>query len=313
MVFGCIDDERMAKFMLCNASIISMVLDRTSEKKQNDAPQHKRINKNDKLDKIDVPSINNSRGGVGGGKSIPRSPTIGGEKLRQRKSSQMRSRKSTGMAPNAYGGGGGGTLVSLHPSNEILFYSSAECEVLQTLTMTNNTVTDTVAYKIKSTSPENFRVRPSTGAIPAGDSIEVQIYLQPGHEITSSKDKFLIQSALVPDQENYDFSSLWSSISRSNILEQRLKCRYLEHSEPRISPSVSSSEGRKSEQPPDPYLTVIYQFQNVNAKLDSVKDKVLILDNDVQNLFRILTVFLLALFVTFVSLGLYMWRDFFIE
>ena len=324
----------MVNFIMINTSIILMVLDKTPNNDNNKShasqtnhntanrdTSHRDISHRDtanrdkrvvKNDKTQVTSIHNSRSsssnGVGVSKSLLHSPTVGGGgRLRHRKSSQMRARK---MAPDGYGGvGGGGGLVRLHPAHEITFYTSTECEVLQTLTMTN-TVNDTVAYKIKSTSPENFRVRPSTGAVPPGDSIEVQIYLQPGHELTAAaKDKFLIQSAIVPEQEKYDFSSLWSGISKSDILEQRLKCRYAEHPEPsQNSPSVSTgSEGRKTDAP-DPYVAVLHQFQNINAKLDAVREKVLVLDHDVQKLFRIFALFLLALCVTFASLGLYIWR-----
>ncbi|VDL87039.1 unnamed protein product [Nippostrongylus brasiliensis] len=43
-----------------------------------------------------------------------------------------------------------------------------------------NTSPSAVMFKIKTTSPEKFRVRPSTGCIAAGSTDIIRVYLQSG-------------------------------------------------------------------------------------------------------------------------------------
>jgi hypothetical protein len=68
------------------------------------------------------------------------------------------------------------------------------------LTLTN--VTDErVAFKVKTTSPKKYCVRPSSGIIEPGSTKEVQVIMQPQREAPAAfgdcKDKFQVQCAKV--------------------------------------------------------------------------------------------------------------------
>ncbi|RCN30004.1 MSP domain protein [Ancylostoma caninum] len=58
-----------------------------------------------------------------------------------------------------------------------------------------NTSTESVMFKIKTTSPEKFRVRPSMGVIPAGSTEVIRVYLQSGE---SSMTQRLAQTDKLP-------------------------------------------------------------------------------------------------------------------
>ncbi|XP_015767341.1 PREDICTED: motile sperm domain-containing protein 2-like [Acropora digitifera] len=71
-------------------------------------------------------------------------------------------------------------LLTITPPEELLFSGTTSTgEILQSLSLTNNT-SSTVAFKVKTTSPESYRVRPSSGVIPASSSATVNVFLQPG-------------------------------------------------------------------------------------------------------------------------------------
>lgn len=47
--------------------------------------------------------------------------------------------------------------------------------------------------QIKTTSPEKFRVRPSSGTLALGASVTIHVLLQPGYQLPPlTRDKFLI-------------------------------------------------------------------------------------------------------------------------
>ena len=212
-----------------------------------------------------------------------------------------------------------GPLVTISPANELLFCGPSPCttEILQILRVTNTTVSSRVAFKIKTTSPENFRVRPSCGPIASGESVEVQIHLQPGHEMRLFKDKFLILSTIIPeDEKTTDVQTLWKTIPPSSIMEQRLRCRF-EHC---ATASVENSDhdslgsgggvgsGKKSDSQ-DNLFTIANQFIDFSVKLNEMESKLLLLDKDIRKMFIMMAVLLLGLVATFVVVVLYVWRD----
>lgn len=67
---------------------------------------------------------------------------------------------------------------------------------------------------MKTTSPEKFRVRPSTGILKPGASITISVVLQQGHQTTLllSKDKFLVMSMELSGDGNIsaqEIADLW--------------------------------------------------------------------------------------------------------
>lgn len=67
--------------------------------------------------------------------------------------------------------------------------------------------------QIKTTSPEKFRVRPSTGVLAPGSSANINVVLQPGHNMTLllNKDKFLVMCMELDDANitQQEIAELW--------------------------------------------------------------------------------------------------------
>ncbi|RKO85449.1 PapD-like protein, partial [Blyttiomyces helicus] len=74
--------------------------------------------------------------------------------------------------------------------------------VKQTLTVSNPRSDTPIAFKVKTTAPKQYCVRPNSGRIAPGGSCEVQVLLQAMREDPPAdfkcKDKFLVQSIKVP-------------------------------------------------------------------------------------------------------------------
>lgn len=148
--------------------------------------------------------------------------------------------------------------ITLEPPSQLFFERPLTVSASETLTLTN-TGNEPVAFKVKTTSPKQYCVRPNSGKIEPGEKVEVQILLQPFKEEPPNdfkcKDKFLVQTAIVPPEKvDLPTSQLWQSLeqeNKSSIKERKLRCVFLppndegntsKQSEAAISPGNSLSE-----------------------------------------------------------------------
>ncbi|XP_071722928.1 vesicle-associated protein 2-1-like [Rutidosis leptorrhynchoides] len=99
----------------------------------------------------------------------------------------------------------GNQLISIHP-DELRFVFELEKQSYCDLKVANNTENH-VAFKVKTTSPKKYFVRPNTGVIQPWDSCVIRVTLQAQREYPPDmqcKDKFLLQSAIVAPHTDVD-------------------------------------------------------------------------------------------------------------
>ncbi|XP_062073883.1 vesicle-associated protein 2-1 [Humulus lupulus] len=90
--------------------------------------------------------------------------------------------------------------------DELKFQFELEKQTFCDLKVVNNTEHN-VAFKVKTTSPKKYFVRPNTGVIQPWDSCVVRVTLQAQREYPPDmkcKDKFLLQSTIVPANTDVD-------------------------------------------------------------------------------------------------------------
>lgn len=129
--------------------------------------------------------------------------------------------------------------VELEPSSQLGFHRPLTQLVKRTLTITNSNP-QPVAFKVKTTAPKQYCVRPNSGRIEPNERVEVQVLLQPMKEEpapgTKCKDKFLVQSAVItPDRETKTLAELWTTVEadvksgkEGVVHEQKIRCAYLQ-------------------------------------------------------------------------------------
>ncbi|CAL9209910.1 unnamed protein product [Musa hybrid cultivar] len=101
--------------------------------------------------------------------------------------------------------GGGGQMISVYPE-ELTFEFELEKPSYCNIKVVNNTEHH-VAFKVKTTSPKKYFVRPNASVVQPWDSCTITVTLQPQKEYPPDmqcKDKFLIQSAKVPPSNDID-------------------------------------------------------------------------------------------------------------
>ncbi|RZB40385.1 motile sperm domain-containing protein 2, partial [Asbolus verrucosus] len=118
-----------------------------------------------------------------------------------------------------------GSALSVQPSNIITFIKEGG-ELVSTLELQNTDSSIILSFKLKTTSPEKFRVRPSVGCLIPGARATVHVTLLPGFQLGGlSRDKFLVMSTVIEASEmNQDLSLLWKDTSGRKINQHRLKC-----------------------------------------------------------------------------------------
>ncbi|KAK2987653.1 hypothetical protein RJ640_012932 [Escallonia rubra] len=127
-------------------------------------------------------------------------------------------------------------LISVHPE-ELRFQFELEKQSYCDLKVANNT-DQNVAFKVKTTSPKKYFVRPNTGVIHPWDSCVIRVTLQAQKEFPSDmqcKDKFLLQSTTVPPHTDVDElpQDTFNKDSGKTLEECKLKVVYITpHSAP---------------------------------------------------------------------------------
>jgi hypothetical protein len=83
---------------------------------------------------------------------------------------------------------------------------------------------------VKTTAPDKFRVRPSSGTLSPNSSATINVVIQKGQQIHPvNKDKFLVMCMALPDSEsltNDEIANLWKEVTASSaeVEQHRLKC-----------------------------------------------------------------------------------------
>ncbi|KAJ3181977.1 phosphatidylinositol-binding protein scs2 [Geranomyces variabilis] len=160
-------------------------------------------------------------------------------------SSATKAPTSPGAGPGA---GGASSYLRVTPDKEITFVPTTTTVSKRTLVVANTHPTAPAAFKIKTTAPKQYCVRPNSGRVAAGTSVEVQVMLQALKEdsaaaaATKSKDKFLVQYISLPadvmqlegDELAARLAELWAQAEQlkktspdaaaSVLTEKKLRC-----------------------------------------------------------------------------------------
>ncbi|CAG9770597.1 unnamed protein product [Ceutorhynchus assimilis] len=116
--------------------------------------------------------------------------------------------------------------LAVSPTSIITFVKEGT-ELISTLELHNTDSAATIAFKLKTTSPEKFRVKPSTGCLKPGAKDVVTVTLLPGFQLGGlSKDKFLVMSSILDEKEiaSLDLLELWKNTGTRKVFQTRLRC-----------------------------------------------------------------------------------------
>ncbi|KAG5919720.1 hypothetical protein E4U42_006436 [Claviceps africana] len=114
---------------------------------------------------------------------------------------------------------------------ELSFIRPFTVEVARTLTIRNTSSTP-LAFKVKTTAPKQYCVRPNAGRIEPGNSFDVTVLLQAMKQEppldAKCRDKFLVQCAPIsPDQDFASIASVLETVDKSQLTERKIRVNWL--------------------------------------------------------------------------------------
>ncbi|XP_051931241.1 vesicle-associated membrane protein-associated protein B/C [Hippocampus zosterae] len=115
-------------------------------------------------------------------------------------------------------------VLLLEPQHELKFRGPFSDVVTTNLKLANPTDRN-VCFKVKTTAPRRYCVRPNSGIIDAGTSINVSVMLQPFDYDPNekSKHKFMVQSMLAP-LDMTDMEGVWKEAKPEELMDSKLRC-----------------------------------------------------------------------------------------
>ncbi|OQV17252.1 putative Vesicle-associated membrane protein-associated protein A [Hypsibius exemplaris] len=116
-------------------------------------------------------------------------------------------------------------VLVINPKNALLFKGPSSQPATVNINLTNP-ATKWVAFKVKTTAPKRYCVRPNGGFIKAGDNVNVSIVYQPG-EVNDAQErarhKFLVQAIFV-ENDAVQLEQAWKEVPKDRVMESKIRC-----------------------------------------------------------------------------------------
>jgi hypothetical protein len=132
--------------------------------------------------------------------------------------------------------------LELIPNSDLLFKGPFNVVSTTTLKLANNG-NDRLAYKIKTTAPKRYCVKPNSGFLDSHANVNIQVMLQPqapGQPDDRSKHKFMVQWVSVPSNYTEDVDNFWKQdLKGFSVQDARLKCTFADDQTAAVVPNDS--------------------------------------------------------------------------
>ena len=130
-----------------------------------------------------------------------------------------------------------------------------------------------VAFKVKTTAPNSYFVKPKAGVILPGSSQDIQVTLQPQTtDPSQNTDRFLVQSAVCQNAEGLNKDD-WAKLDKFAVNEQRLQVVFRN---PGVSAPSKSASSVAKVGPVDKDISI----EDLRAKYDQLVHYTHKLEND---------------------------------
>ncbi|KFM78151.1 Vesicle-associated membrane protein/synaptobrevin-binding protein, partial [Stegodyphus mimosarum] len=112
----------------------------------------------------------------------------------------------------------------LDPPSELRFKAPFTDVTTSFLSLTNPTDKQ-ICFKVKTTAPKTYCVRPNSGVVAPKETIVVAVMLQPLdlENADRNRHKFMVQSMFVPDGE-FNQETVWRDVPPEGLMNSKLKC-----------------------------------------------------------------------------------------
>jgi hypothetical protein len=115
-------------------------------------------------------------------------------------------------------------VLQIEPPGELTF-TGPFSQAVSSYMKLRNPSDRKVCFKIKTTAPKRYCVKPNSGVLDPHSEVQIAVSLQPFDydPLEKNKHKFMVQSVFAPEGEiNQD--TLWKDVSQDEVMDSKLKC-----------------------------------------------------------------------------------------
>jgi len=146
-------------------------------------------------------------------------------------------------------------ILKIDPESELRFKGPFKDPVSVVMKLSNKTERK-VCFKVKTTAPKRYCVKPTTGVIDPKGVVTILVTLQPfdpNDPNEKGKHKFQVLSVYAPEGE-FNIETLWKEASPDTVHDWKLKC-VLEIPEDGVAPVTAVNNVESHAAPPAPTVT----------------------------------------------------------
>ncbi|XP_067121032.1 vesicle-associated membrane protein-associated protein B [Centruroides vittatus] len=138
-------------------------------------------------------------------------------------------------------------VLYLEPQTELHFRGPFTDVVTSNLKLTNPTERR-VCFKVKTTAPKRYCVRPNSGIIEPRQAVNVAVMLQPFEYDPNEKNrhKFMVQTMFAPEGD-INQETLWRDANPESLMDSKLRCVFIP--ETTAENNLDSSQTQREEKP----------------------------------------------------------------
>ncbi|XP_071446649.1 vesicle-associated membrane protein-associated protein B [Hetaerina americana] len=157
-------------------------------------------------------------------------------------------------------------ILIIEPQNELKFVGPF-CSPVTSFMKLINPSDQRVCFKIKTTAPKKYCVRPNSGILDPKSSVDIAVCLQPFEYDPNEKNKhkFMVQTMFAPDGD-INMDSLWKDAKPEKFMDSKLKCVFELPPPPENNqdPNCSVNE-EKPKRTGSAFREILFAGQNTSA------------------------------------------------
>jgi len=116
-------------------------------------------------------------------------------------------------------------VLVIEPPNELTFTGPFTQAVYSYMKLKNPS-DKKVCFKIKTTAPKRYCVKPNSGVVDPNTEVSIAVSLQPFEFDPNEKNKhkFMVQSMFAPEAGEINQDTLWKDADQNELMDSKLKC-----------------------------------------------------------------------------------------
>lgn len=191
-------------------------------------------------------------------------------------------------------------VLIIEPPMELSFKGPFTQAVTSSMSLKNPS-DKSVCFKIKTTAPRRYCVKPNSGVIEPSGEVAVAVSLQPFDYDPQDKNKhkFMVQSMFAPDGE-YNQDQLWKDADSNDLMDSKLRCVFVmptgsdQNNIPQVKPESAAEPKAAVGQPEsaqkpgeDNIGAAVQEIKKLNENVSQLRQENLLLKEETMRLKRI--------------------------